>query len=67
LGSFAFTDNTHAGRQPARQFSSFRHAAAEAAQSRLYGGIHYPMAIENGLAQGEEIAALVRARLRTRR
>jgi hypothetical protein len=67
LGTFAFTDNTHAGRQPARQFSSFGHAAAEAARSRLYGGIHYPMAIENGLAQGEEIAALVRARLRTRR
>ena len=67
MGSFSFTDNTHAGRQPARQFTSFNHAAAEAAQSRLYGGIHYPMAIANGLDQGKEIAALVRARLHTRR
>lgn len=66
MGSFAFTDDTHAGRQPARRFDSFNHAATEAAQSRLYGGIHYPMAIENGLDQGSEIAALVRARLRTR-
>ena len=30
--------------------------AEEAAMSRLYGGIHYPMANENGLAQGACVA-----------
>ena len=46
-------DDTHAPRgYPARSFTSFAHAAAEAAQSRLYGGIHYPMAIAAGLDQG---------------
>jgi hypothetical protein len=35
-----------------RQFGSFREAAQQAATSRLYGGIHYPMAIEAGCDQG---------------
>lgn len=68
LGSFAFTDNSHAPRGlPARSFASFRDAAAEAAQSRLYGGIHYPMAIAEGLVQGEAVGATVLSRIRTRR
>lgn len=68
LGDLAFTDDSHAPRgMPARSFTSFRHAAHEAAQSRLYGGIHYPMSIENGFAQGEQLAATVLARVRTRR
>jgi hypothetical protein len=55
---YAFTDNTHAelGLAP-RSFPSFRAAAEEAAISRLYGGIHYRVAIENGLMQGDCIAA----------
>jgi hypothetical protein len=40
---------------PARKFNSFREAAAEAAISRLYGGIHYRDAIENGMRQGNRI------------
>jgi hypothetical protein len=36
-----------------RAYASFQEAAQEAAISRLYGGIHYRAAIENGLAQGE--------------
>ncbi len=36
----------------ARSFSSFRHAAEEAAISRLYGGIHFTDAIDNGMKQG---------------
>ncbi|MCC6456820.1 MAG: vanadium-dependent haloperoxidase [Caldilineaceae bacterium] len=51
--NYAFTDNTHeASGLPARSFASFSEAADEAGISRLYGGIHYRSAIENGLAQG---------------
>ncbi len=51
--SYRFTDITHVDRGIApRTFPSFYAAAAEAAISRLYGGIHYRSAIEQGLAQG---------------
>lgn len=50
---YRFTDITHVERGLApRTFDSFYAAAAEAAISRLYGGIHYRAAIEQGLAQG---------------
>jgi hypothetical protein len=52
LGSFEFTDDTHAGVHDARTFASFLEAAEEAAISRLYGGIHYRSAIEEGVEQG---------------
>jgi len=57
---FAFTDTveTYLG-LPARVFSSFNEAAAEARISRLYGGIHFRDAIENGEDLGEEIGKLV--------
>jgi hypothetical protein len=50
---YAFTDNTndYLGFAP-RSFGSFAEAAEEAARSRLYGGIHYRAAIEQGLLQG---------------
>lgn len=51
---------------PARSFPSFKAAAAEAAVSRLYGGIHFRPAIENGAAMGREVGELVNARLTTR-
>ena len=53
FGTVAFTDNTH-GRLglPARSFGSFYEASQEAALSRLYGGIHYRSAVEQGLVQG---------------
>jgi membrane-associated phospholipid phosphatase len=38
-----------------RQFTSFSAAASEAALSRLYAGIHYRSANEDGLAAGLEI------------
>jgi len=50
-----------------RSFTSFREAAAEAAKSRLYGGIHYPMGIAMGLTQGDRVGAVVVARLHTRK
>ncbi|NNE78330.1 MAG: phosphatidic acid phosphatase, partial [Pricia sp.] len=34
---------------------SFNEAAAEAAISRMYGGIHYRVAIEVGLKQGRDL------------
>jgi membrane-associated phospholipid phosphatase len=54
---FAFDDHTHEeDGLGVRSFAGFREAAEEAAMSRLYGGIHYPMANENGLAQGVCVA-----------
>jgi hypothetical protein len=51
--SYAFTDRTHDDRGFApRSFDSFSQAAEEAALSRLYAGIHYRSAIDNGVVQG---------------
>ncbi|MBP9708145.1 MAG: vanadium-dependent haloperoxidase [Oligoflexales bacterium] len=60
--SYSFTDSTHEiiGLQ-SRHFASFDAAAKEAAISRLYGGIHFPVGIENGLKQGECIGNKVLA------
>lgn len=52
LGELPYVDDTHAGVWPARSFMSFLEAADEAALSRLYGGIHYRAAIEDGVGQG---------------
>lgn len=55
FGTVAFEDRTHIiyGHEPlVRSFTSFEAAATEAAISRLYGGIHYRSAIENGMSQG---------------
>lgn len=60
--NFAFEDSTHAkeGLKP-RPFKSFWAAAEEAGISRLYGGIHFRAAIEQGLAQGRCIGKHVAA------
>ena len=52
---------------PQREFKSFRQAANEAALSRLYGGIHYRQAIEEGLVQGRKIGLFVSKRVLTTR
>jgi hypothetical protein len=52
--------------QPARSFVSFHQAADEAAISRLYGGIHYRMAIDEGLVQGRAIGEHLISRIQTR-
>lgn len=44
---------------PERAFKSFNLAAEEAAISRLYGGIHFRDAIEEGVKQGELIAKYI--------
>ena len=60
--NYQFTDNTHVERGlPARTFNSFFEAADEAAISRLYGGIHYRLAIELGVEQGKCIGEKVNA------
>lgn len=49
---------------PKRSFKSFKQAAAEASISRLYGGIHYRAAIENGVAQGNNIGGYINNKLK---
>ncbi len=44
---------------PKRKYNSFEQAASEAAISRLYGGIHYQDAIDEGKWQGKKIGGLV--------
>ncbi len=63
---FGFDDATHEDDGlPVRPYASFAEAANEAAISRLYGGIHFRAAIDQGLAQGACIAAKV-TQLKTR-
>lgn len=56
-GVVPLTDTNHTPRASfsPRRFASFHAAAQEAATSRLYGGIHYPMAIDVGLQQGDQV------------
>lgn len=60
--SFTDADFTSAGFER-RTFDTFRQAAEEAAISRLYGGIHYRVASENGLEQGVCLAEITLAQL----
>ncbi|MFD2099095.1 vanadium-dependent haloperoxidase [Flagellimonas iocasae] len=54
--NYSFVDSTEVTYGlPPRPFKSFRHAADEAAISRLYGGIHYMPAIKNGVEQGKQV------------
>ncbi|MBK8442772.1 MAG: vanadium-dependent haloperoxidase [Sphingobacteriales bacterium] len=66
--STAFTDSTEVlfGFAP-RSFSSFFAAADEAAMSRLYGGIHYRLAIEAGIKQGVELESIVAKKIVTKK
>lgn len=64
---FGFEDSTRADDGlPARSFPSFWAAADEAGLSRLYGGIHFREAIEQGQVQGRCIGAFAAA-LQTRK
>ena len=64
---FAFADSTEVlFGLPVRAFASFHAAASEASISRLYGGIHYRRAIEQGRLQGRRVGELVVLRVRTR-
>ncbi|HET9012341.1 MAG TPA: vanadium-dependent haloperoxidase, partial [Gemmatimonadaceae bacterium] len=64
---FAFVDSAEVEYGlPARSFPSFEAAAAEAAISRLYAGIHFRPAIEKGAVLGRSVGTLVNERVRTR-
>lgn len=63
--NFQFNDDTETPYGlPIRTFNSFGHAAEEAAISRLYGGIHYRAAIENGQIQGKKVGAKVLSKIK---
>lgn len=65
--NFTFEDTTEMEYGlPVRNFTSFLQASEEAAISRMYGGIHYRMAIENGMDQGHRIGEHVVKNLLTR-
>ena len=58
--NFSFDDDSEVSfGLPVRSFNSFKEASAEAALSRLYGGIHYRSAIEVGLEQGQKLGNYV--------
>jgi len=65
---FAFIDSTEVpyGMAP-RSFDSFIDASNEAAISRVYGGIHYPSAVEKGKEQGEKVGKHVLNNLKLKR
>lgn len=67
LGPVAFEDSTNLTiGHPVRRYRSFQEAADEAAMSRLYGGLHYPIGNESGKVLGRCVARVVLERLRTR-
>jgi len=58
--NFAFDDDTELQfGLPIRSFSSFYDASSEAAISRMYGGIHYRAAVDNGLEQGKNLGHFI--------
>lgn len=69
FGIKRFTDTTHTDHglmppQEPRTFDSFDEAAAEAAVSRLYGGIHFSFDNDDGLASGQCIGQAITDRVR---
>ena len=61
---FHFNDDTEVQfGLPIRSFDSFYQASKEAAMSRLYGGIHYRAAVENGLKQGLDLGHFIANKL----
>ena len=62
-----YLDATHVNLgHPVKRLASFRAAAAEAAISRLYGGIHYPADNDRGAEAGRCVARSVLTRVHTR-
>ena len=62
--NIAFDDDTELSYElPIRSYRSFIHAAEEAAISRLYGGIHYRKAVDEGLKQGRNLGNYISQKL----
>lgn len=68
FGDVPFLDRTHTARGFApRPFESLTAAFAESGASRLYGGVHYPMGIDEGLRQGRCVGQAVIDNVTTRK
>ncbi|HEU5289424.1 MAG TPA: vanadium-dependent haloperoxidase, partial [Cyclobacteriaceae bacterium] len=66
--NFAFTDSTELEfGLTARSFKSFKEASEEAAVSRLYGGIHYRPAIDQGVVEGRALGEWIVRNIKTRK
>ena len=66
--SVAFTDSTEVEFGLAvRNFKSFEEASREAAVSRMYGGIHYKPACDNGIIQGKALGTYIAEKIKTRK
>lgn len=66
--NIAFTDSTEFKYgHGVRSFKSFKDAANQASISRLYGGIHYRAALDNGAAMGDKVGQWVLQKAKTRK
>lgn len=66
--NIAFTDSTEFKYgHGVRSFKSFNDAANQASISRLYGGIHYRAALDNGAAMGNKVGQWVLQKAKTRK
>ncbi len=66
--NFAFTDSTEIEfGLTARSFKSFIAASEEAAISRMYGGIHYRPAVEEGMKEGRALGVYILEKIKTRK
>jgi len=66
--NFSFTDSTEIEfGLTSRTFKSFEEACDEAAISRMYGGIHYRPAFENGLTEGKAVGTYILSKVKTRK
>ena len=66
--NFDFLDTTEVSYGlPTRSYKSFIDASEEAAISRLYGGIHYMMAITEGVAQGQNVGDFIVKNIQTKK
>ena len=62
----AFNDSTEIPYGlPPRKFTSFKQAADEASISRLYGGIHFRPALDQGVIQGGKVAQQLLKKVKT--
>lgn len=65
---FSFTDSTEVEfGLTARSFTSFIAASEEAAISRMYGGIHYRPAIDEGIKEGRALGNYIVQKIKTRK
>jgi hypothetical protein len=62
----AFNDSTEIPYGlPPRKFTSFKQASDEASVSRLYGGIHFRPALDQGVIQGDKVAQHLLKKVKT--